>query len=284
MQSTIVVLANGDCITVNQVETQYHSSRSYPRSRFIYTALEAVRLPVEVIGLQWSARLFDRLPKGDNHPVMVLPPFMAGDQITQRLRKQIARWGYDVRGWDLGINAQTRNSDSMLEALDQRRLVSERLTEIVQQVATKAGRPVSLIGWSLGGIHAVEVAQAIPQQVRQIITLGSPLGDPRATAVYALMNANGQQSSSDEEVDHWLKGLDQPLHEVPFTCVYSDSDGIVDPGIARISDGPQRQNIQVNSTHLGMAFNARVHYVIADRLQLDKDSWHAMDTPAWLAW
>ena len=166
----------------------------------------------------------------------------------------------------------------------QRRLVSQRLMEIISDVANKTQRPVSLIGWSLGGLHALEVAQAIPGSIRQIITMGSPLGDPRATAIYALMNANGTRTSSDADVKQWLSGLDTPLKDVPFTCVYSDSDGIVDPCIAAISSGPQRQNIRVNSTHLGMAFNSRVHYILADRLQMDASNWEAMDTPAWLNW
>lgn len=266
------------------VEPAPSSFSAFPRSRFLYTALEAVRLPIEVVTTQWSGLLLDQCPSGDGHPVMVLPPFMASDQITSSLRGRIERWGYEVCGWDLGVNAQTRNSDSMAEALSQRKLVSERLAQSVAQLAHEKGQPVSLIGWSLGGLHALEVALAVPKSVRQIITLGSPLGDPRATAIYALMNANGTQASTDSDVEKWLQGLDAPLHDVPFTCVYSATDGIVDPSIAAISAGPQRQNIRVNSTHLGMAFNARVFYVLANRLNADINDWQAMETPAWLDW
>ncbi len=269
---------------VNASPNQAIDSPEYPRSRLLFTALEPVRFPLELMTSQWSATLLNQLPSGDGHPVMVLPPFMASDQITSRLRKQIERWGYDVHGWDLGINEQTRHSDSMNEALQQRQLVSARLTEQVEKLANDVGQAVSLIGWSLGGIHALEVAHAIPDSVRQIITMGSPLGDPRATAIYALMNASGTRTSSDADVAQWLRGLDKPLKDVPFTCVYSDSDGIVDPSIAAISSGPQRQNIRVNSTHLGMAFNPRVHYVLSDRLRMGVDEWRAMDTPAWLNW
>ncbi len=269
---------------VNAGPSKASISAEYPRSRFVYAALEPVRLPMELIAGQWSAKFLNQLPPGDGHPVMVLPPFMASDQITSSLRKQIQRWGYDVHGWDLGINEQTRNSGSMAEALRQRQLVSARLTEQVEKLAASAGKAVSLIGWSLGGLHALEVALAVPDHVRQIITLGSPLGDPRATAIYAFMSARGTRNSSDAEVEQWLRGLDKPLKDVPFTCVYSDSDGIVDPSIAAIASGPQRQNIRVNSTHLGMAFNSRVHYVLADRLRMDCNTWQAMDTPAWLNW
>lgn len=272
-------------MAVNNVGAPEESTfAGYPPSRFLYTALEPLRLPIELITSHWTTKLQNKQAAGDGHPVMVLPPFMASDQITQSLRARIESWGYDVRGWDLGINAQTRNSDSMEEALKQRRLVSERLTDIISEVAHKTKQAVSLIGWSLGGLHALEVAQAIPNSIRQIITLGSPLGDPRSTAIYALMNANGTRASSDADVEQWLSGLDTPLRDVPFTCVYSDSDGIVDPCIAAISSGPQRQNIRVNSTHLGMAFNSRVHYILEDRLRMDAGNWEAMNTPAWLNW
>ncbi|MFK7731155.1 MAG: alpha/beta fold hydrolase [Pseudomonadales bacterium] len=266
------------------VASEESTFSAYPSSRFVYTALEPLRLPMELIANHWTSRLQSKTPTGDGHPVMVLPPFMASDQITQSLRSRIERWGYDVHGWELGINAQTRNSDSMAEALKQRRLVSTRLTDVIAEIADNTGRAVSLIGWSLGGLHALEVAQARPDCVRQIITLGSPLGDPRATAIYALMNASGTRTSSDADVKQWLRGLDEPLQNVPFTCVYSDSDGIVDPAIAAIDGGPQRQNIRVNSTHVGMAFNSRVHHVLKDRLRMDANNWEAMDTPAWLNW
>lgn len=256
----------------------------FPRSRFIYTALEAVRFPVEVLTTSFSKPLLSQLPQGDGHTVVVLPPFMGSDQITSALRKRVQQMGYDVRGWGLGINRQTNNSSSMPEALQQRKLVSQHLSEHIQSVAEEVGHAVSLIGWSLGGIHALEVAQNIPGSVRQIITLGSPLGDPRATAIYALMNANGNRQSSNQEALDWIEGLDKPLIDVPFTCVYSDSDGIVNPSIAKTSSGHLRQNIRVNSTHLGMAFNSRVYYVLANRLQLDSSNWQPMDTPAWLNW
>ncbi|MEM8497081.1 MAG: alpha/beta hydrolase [Pseudomonadota bacterium] len=271
-------------MTVNVSPKHIANSPEYPRSRFLLAALEPVRLPIELIANKWSASLLNQLPTGDGHPVMVLPPFMASDQITRSVRQQIERWGYSVHGWDLGINQQTRNSSSMSEALRQRQLVSARLTEQIEQLSIKMGQSISLIGWSLGGLHALDVALAIPTHVRQIITLGSPLGDPRATAIYALMNARGTRTSSDAEVSDWLHGLNKPLNNVPFTCVYSDSDGIVDPSIAAISSGPQRQNIRVNSTHVGMAFNSRVHYVLSDRLRMDPNAWSAMNTPAWLNW
>ena len=256
----------------------------YPRARFIYTALEPFRLPLELLSSRLSSPLLSRQMKGDGHPVVILPPFMGSDRITQALRKNIESWGYDARGWGLGTNEQTSGSGSMLEALTERKRVSAQLLKNIDTIANETGCSVTLIGWSLGGLHALDIAQEIPDAVRQVITLGSPIGDPRSTAIYALMNSRNSQPASDDEMRLWLAGLDDPLNNVPFTCVYSNSDGVVDPKIAMITPGYQRENIVVNSTHVGMAFNSRVHFVIADRLRGDENNWSAMETPAWLNW
>src|SRR5215472_11827188 len=101
-------------------------------------------------------------PRGDGHGVLVLPGLLASDVSTALLRRFVRRLGYDVRGWSLGRNRGP--TDEVLDELPRR----------LSALAERTGQPVSLIGWSLGGIYARELARRYPAQVRQVITLGSP--------------------------------------------------------------------------------------------------------------
>src|SRR6267143_834423 len=110
-------------------------------------------------------------PRGDGHGVLVVPGLLAGDASTVPLRAFLRWLGYDVRGWDLGRNRGPTET------------VLAGLPSTVLDHSERTGRPVSLIGWSLGGIYAREMARRHPRQVRQVITLGSPyaMHDPRQT-------------------------------------------------------------------------------------------------------
>ena len=127
----------------------------------VLTALEGRALG-ELGALQLAAPLLRRLPKGDGHPVLVLPGFTAGDPSTAPIRSILRRLGYRTYGWHLG-----RNLGPTPEVIDG---LFERLSAAFE----RDGRPVSLIGWSLGGIYARELARASSDRVRQVITLGSP--------------------------------------------------------------------------------------------------------------
>ena len=126
------------------------------------TALEAralLELGAWAAARQWLLRA----PPGDGHAVLVIPGFGATDRSTWPLRHVLERLGYAVQGWELGRN--TGSSPRIADAL-RRRLATAR---------RRSGRPVSLIGWSLGGIYARELARRNPDAVRQVITLGSPI-------------------------------------------------------------------------------------------------------------
>lgn len=123
-------------------------------------------------------------PRGDGHPVLVLPGLGGGDTSTRPIRWFLDRLGYRTHGWGLGTN----------------RGPSERLgvamQDLLATVADEHGRRVSLIGWSLGGLYAGGLARRAPHRVRQVITLGSPLtsgpavpsGIP-ATAIFSRSDA-----------------------------------------------------------------------------------------------
>src|SRR5918998_641019 len=109
-----------------------------------------------------SAPALQLAPKGDGHPVLVLPGLAASDESTRPLRWFLRSRGYHTHGWRLGRN--TGPSDRIRKGLRDR----------VRGIADQHGRPISLVGWSLGGIYAREIARLAPDAVRQVITLGSP--------------------------------------------------------------------------------------------------------------
>ncbi len=211
-----------------------------------------------------------KLPKGDGHPVMIFPGFLAGDNSTSILRAAIRHWGYRPYTWGAGRNLGLREGDDSLE-----RSLARRLDEIHRI----HGQQVTLIGWSLGGVFARELARTQPDQVRGIITLGSPLGDPRATNVWRMYESVTGTRVDDDTLRERLEQVSQPVPGVPSTAVFSKSDCIVSWRIAREQPSPLTENIQVSASHLGLGHNPAVLYVIANRLhQLSQSAWSPFDT------
>ncbi len=120
------------------------------RALFEFGAIAAASPLLRVIG------------RGDNHPVLILPGFLAGDSSTAPLRSILQSQGYWVHGWRLGRNLGPTQD------------VVDGLIDRLQDLHDRHQRPVSLIGWSLGGIYARRLARKWPDMVRQVITLGSP--------------------------------------------------------------------------------------------------------------
>ena len=140
-----------------------------PATRLLLT--EPVRGLADHAALLLATPVLAAAPRGDGHGVLVLPGLLASDSSTVPLRGFLRWLGYDVRGWDLGRNHGPTEA------------VLAGLPRAVLDHAERTGRPVSLIGWSLGGVYAREMARRHPRTVRQVITLGSPyaLRDPRQT-------------------------------------------------------------------------------------------------------
>jgi len=108
--------------------------------------------------------LLQAAPRGDGHSVLVLPGLIADDSSTEILRHYLRGRGYDVHGWEQGRN------------LGPRRGVEEKMRDQLARLHARTGRKVSVVGWSLGGVYARLLARHAPQMVRNVITLGSPLG------------------------------------------------------------------------------------------------------------
>ena len=204
---------------------------------------------------------FSKKTTGDGHPVLVLPGFMASDRSTKVLRSFIERLGYEAVAWELGTN---RGEVKTLE------LMTERLEELYEEYGCR----ISIIGWSLGGVIARQLAKAKPRMVRQVITLGSPFRDitapNNASWIYNLISGGRRVVDIDPEL---LKDLPRPA-PVPTTAIYSKEDGVVPWEICiEAKETHIHQNIQVRGSHVGMGFNASVLKIIEDRLQYAEENW-----------
>ena len=177
---------------------------------------------------------------------------------TAPLRAFLRNRGYEAYGWNLGRNIGLR------PGLTNRKL--KRLREIRE----RHGRKVSLIGWSLGGIFAREVAKATPDDVRQVITLGSPFkGHPKATRAWRLY-----EFLAGHSVDEARLGADLPAPPpVPTTSIFSRSDGIVAWRCCMEDDRAHTENVEVCASHFGLGANPTALYVIADRLSQPEGRW-----------
>lgn len=172
-------------------------------------------------------------------PVLVVPGFLAGDHSTAVLRSRLARAGYDVHGWGQGINL-----GASAARLD-------RLRTDVSRLAKRSGKGVRIVGWSMGGLFAREVAKQVPTDVACVVTLGSPFsGDPRANRVWRLYE--------------WING--HPVDALPIDCnlaekppvptiaLWSRDDGIVASHCARGLPHEADRAIELSCSHIGFTF------------------------------
>jgi pimeloyl-ACP methyl ester carboxylesterase len=216
-----------------------------------------------------ASPLLRRAPRGDGHPVLVLPGLLAEDASTATMRRYLRSLGYAVHGWRLGRN------------LGPTPAILSGMTSRLDALQRSSGRPVSLVGWSLGGIFARELARSRPSLVRQVITLGSPfdLADPddsRAGMAYRRLGVLHVNPGSLPRRER----LARPI-PVPTTAVYSRLDGVVPWRACMNTPGERRENVAVFSSHLGMGHNAAVLWVIADRLAQPEGIWTPFRPPSY---
>jgi len=205
------------------------------------------------------------VPPGDGHPVLVVPAFLRGDRYMLSLRRFIGDCGYAVAAWGLGVNVGP--TDAILIGIERR----------LDEMAARHGRKVSLVGHSLGGAIARELAKKRPDAVRQLITLASPIRLPTASPmepIYRLLSHWHSASS---------RGLYAALNEpaaVPTTAIYTRSDGIVAWQSCLEVDGPQLESIEVAGPHSTMARNPIAWRIVADRLAQPEGHWRRYDAGA----
>lgn len=229
-----------------------HAEPATPPSRFLLF-LEG-RFVYELGSLPLAMPLLQRAPRGDGHPVMVLPGFLAADGTTVPLRYYLNSLGYRSHPWGLGRN------------LGYQRGLEERMVFRLRKLRRQQGRKVSLIGWSLGGVFARVLARLAPEEVRSVITLGSPFtNNPKANHAWRVFELF---SGVDvDELDREAKGLNGRPLPVPSTSIFSRTDGISAWRCSLQQEGPRSENIELlEGSHLGMGYNALALYAIADRL------------------
>ena len=209
------------------------------------TPFEPARAVVELGALVAASPFLVERHRADGHPVLVVPGLSGGNGWSAILRSYLRAVGHSV--YAPRFASTKRPADAVVD----------RLTERIDELARKHGRSVSLVGWSVGGALVRRAAANRPLQVRQVITLGTPL-----------------------DGTSWHIPPAEPagvLLRVPVTAIYSRSDGIFDWRRCLQPESPLAENVEVFSSHLGMASNPLALHVVADRLSLPPGRWRPFD-------
>src|ERR1700758_1742050 len=157
--------------------------------------------------------LLSLAPRGDGHPVLVLPGLVASDLSTRPLRSFLKNRGYVASGWRLWRNYCLRDG------------VQHALVDLVEELNDEHGRKIRLVGWSLGGLYARQLAKMMPDRVRSVITLGSPFaGSPKSTNAWRVYEmASGRRPAAEDR--RFGSSLAQ-TPPVPTPAIFSRTDGI----------------------------------------------------------
>lgn len=208
------------------------------------TALQPWRLALNAPKLRAA-------PKGDGRISVALPGWKAPEFTTAPLRGYLGRLGHDARSWGLGINhgdVEARRDDMIVS---------------VRKLAEASGRPVNLLGWSLGGVVAREVARSVPESVHRVVMYGSPVvGGPAHTA--------GVGAYPVEEVER-IRELQAHMDATdpvatPITAIFTRNDTVVDWRACIDRSSLDVTTVEVDSTHVGLGIDPDVWLTIAQAL------------------
>lgn len=236
----------------NRRPSTFHAIAEMPRVMLEVSALSMI-LPA----------VFAQAQRGSGQPVIVLPGFLGADDSTLPLRRFLTALGYPAQPWLLSRN----NGHPELVERFGRRLY--RLHKVY-------GKPITLIGQSLGGVFAHELAREFPDAVRSVITLGSPFAaegsedtNPMVARLFETMS--GMTVEEMRELAS-VERSSEPLSQ-PNTSIYSKSDGVVSWKACLAKPSDHSENIEIIGSHTGMAMHPAVMQIIADRLVQDPDNW-----------
>ena len=221
------------------------------------------RAPFEAGALLPAWPALQRAPAGDGHTVLVFPGLTASDVTTMPLRRYLKSRGYDSLGWSQGFNFGPRAG------------VLERAMEDLAQAFRTSGRKVSLIGWSLGGVYARELAKEMPDCVRCVVTLGSPFaGPPKSTNAWRVYELTSGRDIHKEHDAYELPSLprSRPPASTRAATASSRGAGACSKPIIR-----RAENIEVVASHLGIGVNPSAWWAVADRLAQEEGRWRPFD-------
>ena len=206
------------------------------------------------------------LPRGDGAPVLLIPGFLAGDQSMSAMARWLRRLGYSPRR--AGISFNVRCSDIAIDRLD----------TVLHHAYASTGRQVAIVGHSRGGHFAKALASRRPEQVSQVISMGSGLDDPFDISDLTRRAVEGvrrQIERRDPEraalgcfttscLCRYSRDFQAPFPEsVPLTSIYSKGDGVVRWQACVV---PYARNVEVTGSHIGLAFNRHAYREIAHTL------------------
>ncbi len=208
-------------------------------------------------------------PRGDGHPVLVLPGLLADDASTRPLRDFLKGHGYRVHGWKQGRNCGLREN-----------VEAEMVARVDELYERHGQRKISLIGWSLGGLYARHIAKIRADKVRCMISLGSPFaGPPRSTNAWQVY-----EWVSGAKVDEHLSlssGILSDPPPVPTTSVFSRTDGLCAWQSCLNEETDAAENIEVVGSHCGLGHHPAAVFAVADRLAQPENGWRKFDRSGW---
>lgn len=224
-----------------------------PKRPGVFSLAREIQTPFALPAFLLQSPILRGAPRGDGRPILLAPGYMAGRLSMQPLAIYLRRLGYVAQPWRLGRN--NGDVETLVAAFG----------EEVAEVKNTYGAPVTLIGWSLGGVVVRETARLLPDSVREVITLGSPIvGGPKYTSVggYYARRFGIDLDAFERDVDARNRlGLTQPV-----TSIYSKADGVVDWRASIDTYNPQARNIEVSGSHFSLGVNAPVWRIIADTI------------------
>ncbi len=206
-----------------------------------------------------------RAPSGDGHPVLILPGFAADDRMTEPLRKALTEKGYKACAWEGGRNMGLNDRTTAH--------LRDRLAQVFKE---NGNRKVTLIGHSLGGIYARELAREFPEMVRGVMTVGTPFGVgmaknavPNPLSVFVKMLSKTDLSLDEQDMAQRV--LTPP--PVPTTSIFSKEDGIAGWRACLNPAALQAENIEVSSSHVGLIWSAKTFGIVLERLSQPEGGW-----------
>lgn len=238
------------------------------RASNVWFALEQSRSLFELWQFTLARSMLRLAPKGAGRPVLVLPGFLTNDDATAMLRHYLGEQWHVPYRWDLGVNLGP--TEAILDGVEQR----------LDEIFAAHGEPVNLIGVSLGGLYARDLARRRPDRVRQVITLASPFRIERSSqsSMGAVFDALSSIHVDESRFSVWTLPR-EPL-PVPATAIYTRSDGIVAWETCLDGGSHASENIEVVGSHSGLVHLPTALYAIADRLAQPENSWREFAAPA----